>query len=302
MTYIIENANILSGKGLTKASLFIQQGKISSVKSSFKKYSHMRMNADPYYLTVPHIPLVTNIPVDKPFLEMKTFFTDELISKGCTAFLTYVEVKQEYLFEEALKKMKTQLLSSPIDYIICVKISSALLTTSFIRKCKREKVPGIFIEFGHEEELMKIPWGWIKEALFPYNCPLIPVVKQENERAKKKVISEWNELVQNEKLPAFQEELTSQNPLTLQQLARMGIYPLKACIQPGREVSYNLYRKSRQIMNVEHSELFHYHSDMLMVTVHKGQVIRAGQKIDFRPGFGEHVKIVTPSYFQIDVD
>ena len=67
----------------------------------------------------------------------------------------------------------------------------------------------------------------------------------------------------------------------------------------GTELSYNLYLKSREIKNVDEVKLFHYHSDRLVVTVHKGKVIRAGEEVLFKPGYGEYVKVRTPSYFSL---
>ena len=63
--------------------------------------------------------------------------------------------------------MKTTLISSPIDFIIGVRIPVRLITPSFIRKCKREKVPAIFVELEDLDELEDIPWGWVRDALFP---------------------------------------------------------------------------------------------------------------------------------------
>ena len=67
------------------------------------------------------------------------------------------------------------------------------------------------------------------------------------------------------------------------------------------EVSYNLYLKVREIMNVDEVTLFHYHSDRLVVTVHKGKVVRAGEKVLFKPGNGEYVRVRTPSYFSSSI-
>jgi len=67
----------------------------------------------------------------------------------------------------------------------------------------------------------------------------------------------------------------------------------------GTELSYNLYVKGREIKKVDEAGLFHYHSDRLVVTVHKGKVVRSGNKVLFKPGNGEHVKVITPSFFSL---
>lgn len=48
---------------------------------------------------------------------------------------------------------------------------------------------------------------------------------------------------------------------------------------------------------IEELDLFHYHNHRLLVTVHKGNVIRAGSNVFYRPGFGEEVTVKTPSYY-----
>jgi hypothetical protein len=67
----------------------------------------------------------------------------------------------------------------------------------------------------------------------------------------------------------------------------------------GTELSYNLYLTEKEIRKVDEESLFHYHSNRLVVTVHKGKVIRSGNKVLFSRGSGEYVKVRTPSYFSL---
>jgi hypothetical protein len=85
--------------------------------------------------------------------------------------------------------------------------------------------------------------------------------------------------------------------LSVQVLNKIGLFPQKASLLHGSEVSYNLFLKAREIINVDEVELFHYHSDRLVVTVNKGKVVRAGEEVLFKPGYGEYVRVRTPSYF-----
>jgi hypothetical protein len=103
----------------------------------------------------------------------------------------------------------------------------------------------------------------------------------------------------NEKIPAVYEEIIENQPLSLSILNKIGLYPQKASLMHGSELSYNFYLNGREIKNLDEESLFHYHSNRLVVTVHKGKVIRAGEEVLFKPGNGDYVKVRTPSYFSL---
>jgi hypothetical protein len=297
MAYIIENAHVLKEDKLEQTSLLIKDKRIDSLRPSFKRFKYMRLDANSYIMTPPHILFSPKIPIDSSFQSMKHFYVNEFLNKGCTMFLTYAEVDKEYLLKPALKRMKTRLLNSPIDFVIGVKIPLGLLTTTFIRKCKREKIPAIFVSIEDDTNLETIPWGWLREAFFPYNCPLIPIIDSDKPRIQKRLLGKWTNIMSQEKIPFIQDELMADSPIEHENLCKIGIYPVKSGIQQGGEVSYNFYLKKDLPTSMEEPELFHKYMDKLLVTVHKGTVVRAGGNILFRPGFGEHVSIQTPSFF-----
>ncbi|MEW9111347.1 MAG: hypothetical protein AB2374_18515 [Cytobacillus gottheilii] len=297
MAYIIENANIVSGDTIKESSLFVEEGKISTLKTAFPRYKHMRMNANSFLLTPIHVMYDSKFPNLGSHLNQKSYFTEEYILKGTTAVLTSVYVHFEKDLKTNIKRLKTNLLNSPIDYIIGVRIPLRLLTTSFLLKSKQERIPALFIEIDSVEELKNMPWGWIREAMFPYNSPLIPVIKYEQPSERTLALKTWKMIVKNEKIPALLGELPEKQNLSRSILAKIGIYPLKAAIQIGSELSYNLYLPGKEIIKIEELELNDYHKERLAVTVHKGTVIRAGDEVMYRPGAGEHVLIKTPSYF-----
>jgi hypothetical protein len=299
MTYIIENANLLKEDKLFKTSMVIRNNEISLMQGELKRFQFTRMDAGAFIMSAGFVVLDTSIPLERPFSELKEYYIREFILKGCTSFLTAVPVKHEYALKSNLKSYKASLLSSPIDYIIGVKIPVRLLTPSFMRKCKRERVPVVFVEIQDAKELEQVPWGWLREAMFPYNCPLAPIFAGRNEKEKGRINTIWTKMMKEEKIPSMPNELIEHEPLSRSVLSKAGIYPLKGSIHQGGEVSYNLYEKPEEGLTVEESQLFHYHRDKLAVTVVKGKVIRAGQEVIFRSGFGEHVKISTPAYFKI---
>lgn len=299
MGYIIENANILKETKLSKSSLLIEGNHIAAKQDRIHHNKLIKMNADSFIMTPSYVFLDTCIPLKASFQEFRKYMIENFLLKGCTTILTYISITYESELTEKIKETKTDLMSSPIDFLISVKIPMRLLTPSFIRKCKKERVPAIFIDIVDPDDLIKIPWGWIKEALFPYNCPLVPIISNDLKKEARRALSKWKVIIENEKIPAILEEMKENQPLSVLVLNKLGLYPQKASLLHGAEVSYNLFLKAREIMNVDEVELFHYHSDRLVVTVNKGKVVRAGEEVLFKPGYGEYVRVRTPSYFAL---
>ncbi|NHC39105.1 hypothetical protein G6549_03940 [Bacillus sp. MM2020_1] len=299
--YIIENANLLKDKQLKTCSLLISKNRIAKIDSHFSHYQLIKMNAGPYIMTPTYVLFNSTIPQMKSFQELKKCLIKEFLMKGCTTIFTYVNVSYENELTTKITALKTALFSSPIDYLIGVRIPIRLITQSFIRKCKKEKIPAIFVDMQNVHELEKIPWGWIREAMFPFNSPLIPIISSVQKKEVKSVLSKWNSIMKRENIPALYEEIEENHPLTIPVLNKIGLYPQKASLMSGTEVSYNLYSKTNEIMNIDELNLFHYHSNRLMVTVHKGTVVRAGENVIFKPGNGEFVRVRTPSFFSLSI-
>ncbi|WP_066385012.1 hypothetical protein [Neobacillus mesonae] len=299
MTYIIENAHILKDKELTINSLLIQEDKVSANLTHSKQYQFIKMNLEPYIMTPSFVLLNSNISPKITHHELKQLFKEQFLMKGSTTLFTHVPVSYESELEYKVKGMKTALISSPIDYIIGIKIPLRHLTPSLIRKCKKEKIPAIFVEIGEHDDFKGIPWGWIREAMFPYNCPLIPIISSSKKKEAKALLSNWKQIILQEKIPAIDEEISENTPISKKVLNKIGLYPQKSSLMNGTELSYNLYFKEREIKNVDEADLFHYHGDRLVITVHKGKIVRVLNEVLFKPGFGEYVTVRTPSFFSL---
>lgn len=297
MAYIIENATILKEQQLQTKSILIKENRIEGIQDSFKKYRYIKMNTEPFIITPSFVVIDTSLPLGGTFHAFKEYIFNQFLLKGCTTFITKAHITYEHELSEKISVLKKSLMSSPIDFLICVQIPVKLITPSFIRKCKKEKVSAIFVELQHSYELQSVAWSWIRDALFPYNSVLIPVIAAKNDRDKREIQNNWRATMQREKLPAIYEEIAENLPLSTEILNKIGIYNTKFSLNHGAEASYNLYLKSKEINNVDTKQLFLYHSDRLAITVHKGKVIRAGKDVLFKPGNGEYVRVVTPSYF-----
>lgn len=298
MTYIIENAYVLDDKTISKAAFLIKQDKIASRLASVKRLTHMRMDTSSFIMTPTYVFLEHQLPENKPFQEVKQHYLDHFINKGCTVILTTASIDYESQFHQQMKLKQSQLCTSPIDYSVAVKIPIRLLSPSLIRKCKKVKVPAIFVSIKNRDELTSAPWGWIREALFPYNCPLIPIFDVDPSEHKQ-LRDAWKKITTKEKLPSICDELKEQQPIPKCDLAKMGIFPIKANLLQGGEISYNMYMMDPESMRVDELDMFHYYNHRLVITVHRGNLIRTAGKTHFRSGFGEEVKVTKPSFYSI---
>lgn len=297
MAYIIENVHLMKGQALTNTSLLVEDGRIMMTGSGFKRYQQMKMDADKYIMTPTHVLFDSTVPLTGSFTARKEYFLKNFIMKGSTVLFTAVSVQFERQLEESLKQARKNLLDSPIDYVLGISIPLRLLTPSFIRKCKKLHIPAIFLEIDKMGSLEIMPWGWIREALFPYNCPIIPLFAEiQYEKEKQKQLNGWSSWMKKEKIPAIYEELKNGLPVSRSVLKKTGIFPEKSNLHNGGEVSYNFYNMEAVANYCEEQELF-FQSKHLAVTVDKGKVIRAGTEVYYRPGKGENVIIKTPGFF-----
>lgn len=294
MAYIIDNAHILKGERLNNLSLLIEDNRVKSTRTTLKMYKHLRMDADDYIMTPTHVLLDYHLPLTQPFETRKDYYLEKFIEKGSTTVITCFRVHREREFPHQLKKIHSQMLDCPLDYVLGVRIPAKLLTQSFLMQCKRAKIPAIFIEVNSTTELNEVPWGWVKQVMFPYNSPLIPIFQS----TEKKVRKTWANIMKNTNLPSLIDPIQELTPLSRNQVEKIGIFPVKSNLHDGGEVSYNFYLKDSGTVKMIESELFMHHDSKLLITMHKGKVIRAGKKMIYRPGFGEYVEIKTPSFYQ----
>jgi len=299
MQYIIEDIHLLKRQRVKKTSILIEENRIELLKEKFHSYQYMRMDGTPYIMTPTTVILENQVKQITSTSQQRNYIEENLIKKGCTTFLFYLEVKRERELPIQLKKMKNQLLNCAIDYVTGVKIPLKLLSPSFVRACKREKLPVLFIEIEEVKALYQVPWGWIKEALFPYNAPLVPIFLMEDEQEKKMAQNIWSRLMRDVKIPSIPHEIKEGIAIAYPDLVKMGIYPFKGNVYQGGEVTYNLFAFDDSIINIEENDLFHYHYDRIQMTIHKGKCIRAGDKVFYRPGYGELLEVKVPSFLTI---
>ncbi|WAA13756.1 hypothetical protein [Fervidibacillus halotolerans] len=294
MTYIIENANVLKNNELIRTSLLVNGEKITSVQPSFSKYRYIRMDLKEFIMTPTYVFLLHQLPNQKDGYSKKNDLLQRFLLKGCT---TVIAVEKVMYLNELLEKresIRRFFHHTPMDYVAAVRIPIRLLTVPFIQTCKREKIPAIFVEFQDKRDLYKIPWGWIREALFPYNCPLIPAPAKD----EPKLLETWQFVMEKEKIPHITEPLKEGEPIPIDVLKKIGIYPLKGYLQTGGELSYNLFLTDDNQWIVEKGKPITLERSNLVITVHKGEIIRVKNTFFYNPNKGEEIIIHRPSFFQ----
>lgn len=290
MTYIIENVKMVRRDKLETMSLLVKDDKILSVKPDFPKYLYMKMNATNFVMTSTYVFVNMSIPNITSDKEIKQYFTSRYIMNGCTTVIAVASIQDIRVLEQERNKIVEFFSKSSLDYTVAIKIPVQLLTVPLIQKCKQLKIPAIFIEYEDKRSLYKIPWGWIREAMFPYNSPLIPIPIGNDEEIED-LLYHWHFILERERIPHILYPLNEDSPLDLDVLKQIGIYPLKGYLQAGGELSYNLF-----LSNTGRKE--DQEKQSLVVTVHKGKIIRVGSEANFIPENSEEITILKPSFFK----
>ncbi|MED1604244.1 hypothetical protein MKX67_14700 [Cytobacillus sp. FSL W7-1323] len=298
MVYMIENVyrQNKSKGAYVPTSYVIGNEKILAVREApFRQYTYMKIDGDPYVISPPLVKYVETIPDDMP-----NFFLSELILKGCLVFMTKVEISYKHQLKSAIQLLDDKLKISPIDYLLGVQLPLASLQPDMIRLLRKEKIPAVFVEITGINDLDDMPWGWVKEAFFPYFSTLIPIFKHvDNEKDYRLLQQKWVYYMKKHRLPYVAHPLRNGELINEQTQATIGIYPFKTQLQPGLEANYNFYKRGREITNIEELDVYHYHRERLVISCLRGRVLRAGDWHHPLEGFGKRVMIKTPSYYQL---
>lgn len=299
MAYILDNANVWTGNKLHTYSILVKNDRIDYVSNNLNRFRLMKSDLSKYILTPGHIMMDFSFATGLSFHHFKDKMINEYLVKGCTTILTISEVASERRIPEILKEVRHHLLCSPVDYFIGIKIPLKILTPSLIRTCRRLKIPVVIVEINQIDELIKVPWGWIREAFYSYRLPLIPKwnIKEKSFFQGNRYKDLWEEITQNNKIPTIPNCPSTDEPLSGDTLKKIGIYPSKGDIRIGGELDYNLYDVNDIGYSVEEKPLLDYHKHIPKITMHKGRFTKVGELVYFRSGFGNECIVKVPGYF-----
>lgn len=293
MKYIIENARTYCYGQLEQKSVLIDDSKVVYSHSHFTHYQYMRVCTNQFVISPGHVMIdftVTNLTHFQSFKERMT----NLVSKGCTTFISVCDLMYESQFELQLKKAKHALINSTIDFIIGIKIPLIKLTPSLIRKCRKNKVPVIFVEINKKEEIDKIAWQRIRDELFPYHLLILPIWNMPDtpQSKLKKWKKDWKDTLTSNKITTDDHTPNEFEPLSKEVLLNIGLYPQKGSLKTRSDADYLFYNKD------------HFKNDTIAFTQHcpdiviaNGVVKKAGNHIFFKPGVGKELVIHIPRKF-----
>ncbi len=264
----------------------------------------MKTNLSQYLLTPGHVMMNYSFTKEHSFQSFKKEMTENYLSKGCTTLLVMSDVKNENEIADSLKNTRHFLLNSPIDYYLGIRIPLESLTPAFLVACRRKKIPVIIVTINKVDDLYKVPWGWIREAYHSYQIPIIPEWKMKEKtvfnNSRKEMI--WREITEDNRIPTIPVCPSENEPLSMDMLKKIGIYPDKGDIRVGGELDYNLYEHDLISYSVDEKPTLDYHNLIPTITMHKGNFTKIEAKVYFRSGFGNECKVKKPGFFVSSYD
>ncbi|MEH7236574.1 hypothetical protein [Bacillus sp. JJ1562] len=304
MPYILEKANVLKNNKVVTCSILIKNQRIDYMNESLKRLSFMKTNLSQYLLTPGHVMMNYSFTKEQSFQSFKNEMTENYLQKGCTTLLVMSDVKHENEIANTLKKTRHYLLNTPIDYYLGIRIPLESLTPAFLVECRRKKIPVIIVTINKVDDLYKVPWGWIRESYHSYQIPIIPEWKMKEKavfnNSRQKMI--WREITEDNRIPTIPVCPSDDEPLSIDMLKKIGIYPDKGDIRVGGELNYNLYEHDSISYSVDEKPTLDYHNLIPTITVHKGNFTKVDAKVYFRSGFGNECKVKKPGYFVSSYD
>jgi len=294
MVYIIDKAKIISDIGSKTRSLLVKNNVIREMKKELPQFKCIRMNASSLWMSPAHVMVDLHFPLVAPDSIKKNYFTTHFLQHGCSTLITACKINFPFQLDTQLKKMREELMNSPIDYVIGVQVPIEKLSVALIHLIKKNKIPLIFVSIKSINQIVNIAWAWIKQALFPNQPLFVPILHPTFKGDRTEVLQIWRDKLTNNNIPHMSDEIKEKTPLSMEEIKKIGLYPKRGNIHVGGEVSYNLYLPSNNIddqCNISYDKL------NLAVMVMRGQIIKIRNEVNFIPGFGRNLFIKRPSLF-----
>lgn len=287
MSYLLTNVKETDG---VNRDFYIKEGKISYTGMELSRLKAMRMNGAGFTITP------GRVAVDFSLMKINDFslYKKRMIAhqrQGCSTILTVYPLTPGEPFKRQLKKARHHMINSSIDYVIGVSLPLRELTPTFVRACKREKIPFIFTDVDTLTDFDRIPWSRIRDAMFPYRPVIVPNWFNIDLHAARTL---WRTICDEHDIPTLFSIPHDREILTMKMRKKIGISPLKGELRTGGTADYNLYQTAC-IAGADH---VHYDKKYIPdVVVLNKKVMKAGPHIYYRPGFGREIVIRVPGYF-----
>ncbi|MFV8828359.1 hypothetical protein [Alkalihalobacterium sp. APHAB7] len=292
MKYILADAKREEGCEFIKKSYYIENDSISYVNDRMDKLKFTRINMSGFTIAAGHIMNDFNIINFKHKEAYKMRFK-RLIEKGCTTIVTFPFVENVDELKKKLRHARHQLINSPIDYVIGIQTNIDGFTPALVRKCKNEKVPIILVNITSVEDFYKVAWGRIKEAMLTYQLLVIPnwTVTPLTRKEEQKLADTWEMLSNQHRIPTHHPFLCEHEPFSKVLSKKIGLYPKKSELIAGSDVDYIMFQKDAPGQEVCDTP------NEPAVVVLRGKVLKAGDHVYYKPGYGREVRIAVPRHF-----
>ncbi|WLR53085.1 hypothetical protein LC040_09420 [Bacillus tianshenii] len=291
MSYIIENGWVQKENKKVKRNFIIQSGKVASIEKRISKRSLVRMDVSSYvispgriYFDVNHIQTSDT----SAFKERQR----TLIKQGCTTQLVPFRVRYVKDIPTALRRAEHMMINSSIDYVLGVCLPFHKISPKLFRLCRRYHIPFIVTDVETNTNLQRAKWGWWKEANFPNPIPIYPVWKIEDEKELIIKQKEWSTHFNEHRLPTVCHCVNEDKFIQGKALEQIGLYPEKGDLLIGSDVDYILYTRL-----VDENANLHYDRNIPSIVVLRGKLLKAGDELLLRPGYGKRIDVTMTRRF-----
>lgn len=291
MSYLIKGASGLSGAA---KELLVRERKIAYMAGKMSREKAIEMNCGGFYLVPGRVGVDYSITLSHDFIDRKKKFVD-LQRKGITTVLIVCPLKFESGLSRCLKKSRHLMINSSVDYVIGVSYPMRKLTPSFIRLCVREKVPFIQASVQDVEDLYQVTWEWIRDALHSYRLPIVPDWSglELTARQRKKCEEGWLNIANRIGIPTIVDFPEEDGLLNTEAIRRIGIAPFKGELRRGCDLDYCLFKSASL---ADPAQFLYDKESEPDVVVLKGKLMKAGDTVYYRPGYGKEMTIRVPGY------
>ncbi|WP_226034693.1 hypothetical protein [Aquibacillus saliphilus] len=287
--YFYSNYIFDDGHWLSK-SIQVENDKI--VITQVNKHRTKQMNIDYYWVG----PGKVYIDFEDPLHQREDLEStvNRYIYRGCTLLICQLPITSNVFFKQEFEQFKATLSSLPIDYMIVPRVQASLLRPSIIKFFGKNKMPFVLIDTKNKEELLEVKWEWIQAAQYFSGIPL--VLSHDEPTNKSKGLSTiWNDICEEHRIDVIKEKLTDY-PLSKETLRLTGISPLKGEFLHQSSADYNLFELDK-IPSIDERSKLRYHKAIPVVTVSKGEVIKANHLVRPVLGKGELKQVSIPKHF-----
>ncbi|NEU31153.1 hypothetical protein GN156_10215 [bacterium LRH843] len=292
--YLLDQACKIEGRRSEICSYLIDEGQVRYVNGLFRKWNRHRVAMDGTVMMSGRVMLANSLLQASDFETFKKW-QGELISKGCTTVAVAPLVHYERELDRSYKRAKHAMASSMLDFIIGFTFSNpSLLRPSVLRHCRKLNVSFIRVVIRSFEDISALTWTYLSQTLTNYPIVLTPVFEEVPLNMQASLEKVWQSYCSSYHIHTS-SYYGDRDVWPKSLVQKVGLYPEKGALLVGSDADYILFPKEEQIVATE--DCFVYHEKDPTVVIVRGLVVKAGDKISFKPGFGRCLKVRRPGRF-----